>query len=106
MSDCYLHLARRYPSSKVVLTTRDPVKWLESSKATILRVNDALYGVIVHWVPLLREQRKLWTEGSGPLYQRRYGGYVEQAMNMRIAEAKAALPEDRLLIFQVQQGVG
>lgn len=109
-SDCYIELSRVYPDSKVVLTHRDPVKWMESSRATIMRVHAFIYGVIVFWVPVCWWQRRTWLECSIPLYQRKYGGYCEAAMvslgasrrssafgadlvsclqSLRVAEAKA-----------------
>lgn len=79
-SDCYIELSRAFPDSKVVLTHRDPVKWMESSKGTIMRVHAWMYGALVYWVPVCWWQRRTWLECSIPLYQRKYGGYCEAAM--------------------------
>lgn len=89
ISDSYMYFARAFPDSKVVLTRRDPDKWMTSSRATILKVEQRLYGLIVYWVPILYWQRRLWMDGGVRLYERRYGGYTEKAMELRTAEAKA-----------------
>jgi hypothetical protein len=92
-------LAEYYPSAKVLLSVRDAERWFESTQATIFS-------------PRFRE----WAQGTpfGVMGEKivyaDFGDRIEDRDFMvgyferRVAEIKTAIPVDRLLVHEVQQG--
>jgi hypothetical protein len=93
-----------YTAAKVVLTVRDPGDWFDSITNTTLRVikNGMKNGQYI-------------TEGSGALgyefvIKRGFGlitddrGHAIKRFNDHVAEVKAGVDPDRLLIFDVREG--
>ena len=97
-------LATRYPDAKVILTVRDPEDWHRSVEQTILRFmagrgqyDDA------HTNGVAEMAHKLVIEGvfDGRLDDR---DHAIRIFNAHIAEVKATIPPERLLVMDVAEG--
>ncbi|MEU8269278.1 sulfotransferase family protein [Sphaerisporangium sp. NPDC049002] len=108
-------LAEHYPEAKVVLTVRDPRRWLDSMNATILKQrgrSGTLVGkTMLRVSSLLGTDFAAFGEMSRLTVDRRvFGGRMgdpEHAMKTfqaHIEEVRAAIPPERLLVFEVRQG--
>ena len=95
----YGALAEAFPDSKVILTTRDPQKWFDSTQDTIFAP---------HWMEYLREG------DLGRFVHATINDHFDDRMHDRdhlIArfhehneEVRARIPAERLLEFEVGQG--
>ncbi|MGW4642872.1 sulfotransferase family protein [Sphaerisporangium sp. NPDC004334] len=108
-------LAAHYPEAKIVLTVRDPARWLDSMRATILKQRERGTALPARMMMLFSSMlgtdlaafmemtRRIVTE-------REFGGraddseYLTQRFEEHVAEVKAAIPPERLLVFEVRQG--
>ncbi|MDB5424690.1 MAG: hypothetical protein JWQ29_2106 [Phenylobacterium sp.] len=94
----YAELARAYPDAKVIHTERDPEAWFRSTQATIFPSaappDDA--------APFSQMFRKV----IGPLFDQRLRehDHVIEVFNRHNAQVRAAIPADRLLVYEVAQG--
>jgi hypothetical protein len=112
-------LVDAYPDAKVVLTVRDPEKWYESARKTIMRfplrrhnwIERMLYSMLKHQPGAADVPRML----DAVLWDRVFGGYpfdgkgddqkfAVEAFHRHIDEVKSYVPADRLLIFDVAEG--
>lgn len=95
----YKALADYYPDAKVILTVRDPEKWFKSLQDTIFAP---------HWMEYLP------TSEAGPYMKATINDYFDDRMHDRdhlirrfeehVAEVKAAIAPERLLVFEVAEG--
>lgn len=100
-------LTNAYPSAKVILTTRDPEKWINSIQKTVVPlVESPLWCVIgyfdpVRTGPLLRYVDLAWGGWCGMNFSR-------ETLRRRFAEhnehVRRVVPKENLLEFQVAQG--
>jgi hypothetical protein len=108
-------LAGHHPEAKVVLTVRDPQRWLESMKATILKQRGrgtTLPGqVMVRLSSLFGTDFAAFTTMTRMVVdQRVFDGRLGDADHMlktfrsHIDEVKATIPPERLLVFEPAQG--
>ena len=87
-----------YPDAKVVLTLRDPDKWFESAQATILKRD----GAARQPPPMLA---RFFETMLGDLPERVADRAVMiDFFNRHNADVMAAIPKDRLLVYEVKQG--
>ena len=102
----YKELAQRYPDAKIVLTTRDFDRWYQSANETIWELSNSVPG----WMKLIPRGRKTDRMVFGIVWDRCFGGrfedkaHAESVFNDHIAEVKASVPEDRLLVMEVKDG--
>jgi hypothetical protein len=92
-------LAEFYPDSKVLLSVRDPMSWFESTQATILsrKMND-----FIRDRPLGKMiQRVIWDTLDNRMDDR---DFMTSHFERHIEAVKAAIPGERLLVYEVQQG--
>ncbi|GAA3821075.1 sulfotransferase family protein [Sphaerisporangium flaviroseum] len=110
-------LAGHYPEAKLILTVRDPQRWLASMNATILRQRgrgSTVAGKAVTGVSrLLGSDFAAFTEMTGlTVDQRVFDGRMDdpdhllKAFRAHIDEVTSAIPPERLLVFEVGQGWG
>lgn len=107
----YDELAARYPEANVILTVRDPDKWFESSRATMLADD---YREKLNRSPIGNLMAKMWA-----FQARKYGGpkvpptalspaaLREAAIarfNAHNAQVRQKIPAERLLVFEAVQG--
>ncbi|MBO3750432.1 sulfotransferase family protein [Streptosporangiaceae bacterium NEAU-GS5] len=108
-------LADHYPEAKVILTSRDPEKWVASMQATILArraSRESLRGrMSVRLSALLGTDLAVFNEMTDLVTnQRVFDGrmadpeHMMKVFDAHLAEVRAAIPADRLLDFQVAQG--
>ncbi|GAA3508270.1 hypothetical protein FHR32_000883 [Streptosporangium album] len=108
-------LAEHYPEAKVLLTVRDPERWLASMNATILKQRDrgarfpgsvmyrlsALldtdFAAFVKMTGLTVDGRSLGGGGSDP-------DRLLKAFRSHIEEVTTVIPPERLLVYEVSQG--
>lgn len=95
----YAELAARYPDAKVVLSVRDPEAWFESITNSILKPgSEAMMGQTPR------------TGLFGRIYWRTFGGherdraYMVDYFNRWTAEVTAAIPAERLLVYDCREG--
>lgn len=98
----YKELMKKYPEAKVIHTVRDPEKWYESFKNTIIwktRQTDAPPEIQVH-VPIIK------TLIFESIFQGRFEDkdYAIEVFNKNTEDVKKTVPSGKLLIFDVQQG--
>lgn len=99
-------LAEAFPEAKVVLTVRPADKWYDSASNTIRAFSKAFPG----WMKLIPKLKKLdalqtrivWTDTFNDRFDD--PAYAKAIFNRHIEDVKAALPVDRLLVFDVTQG--
>jgi len=102
----YKELAEKYPDAKVVLTTRDFEKWYTSATETIYAIGQAGPG----WLKKIPRGRKIHEMVYGLLWDGFFGGkfedksHTEKLFHDHIAEVKASIPSDRLLVMEVKDG--
>jgi hypothetical protein len=98
----FRELGAAYPSAKFVLTIRDPEKWADSFAATIYK----LLAGREHAPP----DKRAWLEMAGRIVAET--GFPEGLEQDEMAAAyvahneavKAAIPPERLLVYQVKDG--
>ncbi|MDA2813661.1 sulfotransferase family protein [Nocardiopsis sp. RSe5-2] len=108
-------LSEHYPKAKVVLTVRDPDRWFDSAASTVFRLQ---YIVQRPWGRPLRRLVPLLSPGLGAfldmndraIRDRVFGGRYPQRreaverFRAHIDEVRDAVPEDRLLVYDVADG--
>jgi hypothetical protein len=111
----YKELVQLYPNAKVLLTVRDsPEAWWKSASSTIVRIAvsvqtpryDPGIWLLYQINPLFRKFRNLFLANYATLFP---GGIEDAAAGMaeyerHIAEVKATVPADKLLVFNVKEG--
>jgi hypothetical protein len=96
----YRELAAHYPQARVVLTVRDPREWYESMNATTLRVIRRS----------MAEHPDRPSLGTELVVNGAFGGDIDSAAHAieifeaHTAEVIAAIPAERLLVFDVREG--
>lgn len=102
----YKELMAAFPNAKVVLTVRDADRWYESTRETIYR-GSALPAWLTHILPPYRGFERMVQD---TVWQRIFHGRFEDRQyaigvyNAHIAEVKASVPAQKLLVFDVKQG--
>jgi hypothetical protein len=94
-------LAARYPDAKIVLSLRDPERWWESMDATILKSVQGMLGdparrAAMRFIELILLEQTL----GGDLSR----DNVIAAFERHNAAVRAAIPPERLLVFEAAQG--
>jgi len=109
-------LSAHFSEAKVVLSVRDPEKWLASMHATIFKQRqrgDTVMGKVMFAVSsLLGTDFAAFTKMAGmTVDQRTFGGRIdhdsERALKVfqaHVEEVTATIPPHRLLVFDVRQG--
>lgn len=98
--DFWRELATVYPNAKVILTLRDPVKWFESTQATVF--SDGMTAMIksqAAMVPFF--ERTVWKAFGNRIHDRAHMIDVFERHNEAV---KAGIPKQRLLVYEVSQG--
>jgi hypothetical protein len=91
-------LADHYPDAKVLHTTRDPDKWFDSTQATIFSPRNTGRGA-------RPEMDAFFDSWMGPLRERLADrAYMTDYFRKHDAEVIAAIPAERLLVYQVGEG--
>ena len=103
----YQEYLRLYPEAKVILTVRDPERWYDSARQTILRQQRAFPVWILPFFPRLRSflrltERLIWEGVFRGRFEDR--AYAIEVFNRHIEEVKRAVPKDRLLVYEVSEG--
>jgi hypothetical protein len=103
----YRELFAKYPDAKVVLTVRSADSWWASASETIFAIGKAVPPWLKAIVPRFG---KIFAMHDAVLGQKLFkGGMHDEAsakatFNSHIAEVKAAIPPERLLVYEVKQG--
>lgn len=95
----YRALADHYPNAKIVLTVRDPESWYRSTQETIFSPP---------WMEWLAtsEAAAFMNATVNDYFNNRMHDreYLIARFNQHVAEVKAAIPSERLLVYEVKQG--
>jgi len=99
----YQQLMAAYPDAKVLLNTREPESWYESTRETLWKVDQAL----PWWVPKVMRRMHFDIVWNG----RFKGAFADRAkaleiFNGHLDEVRRTVPPDRLLEWDVKQGWG
>jgi hypothetical protein len=111
-------LAVHYPQSKVILTVRDPDLWYDSVSATIFESARAErrplppHRKLIRWLVAQRSPDfALYPRMARATFiDRIFAGriddraHVVRVFEQHVAEVKAAIPSERLLVFEAEQG--
>lgn len=110
-------LAAHYPDAKVILTVRDPERWYESVSSTIFARALAERRLpvrrrIVRWLVARRSPdfARYPRMARATVFDRVFGGRIDDrdhvlgVFERHIAEVKDAIPDGRLLVFDVRDG--
>lgn len=111
----YAELAERYPDAKVVLTVRDPERWWQSTRETIYRAEPKLGAKLGLAFRAIFDKKARGILGLMPnvnpvLWDGDFEGRFEDKdfaigkFEAHIAEVKATIPAERLLVMQVADG--
>jgi hypothetical protein len=98
----FRELNKAYPSAKFVLTHRSPESWVESFSATIYK--------LLAGADQAPPQMKDWLAmGKAVIDKTGFPAGLDakgltEAFNAHIAAVKAAIPANRLLVYQVKEG--
>ena len=93
-------LADHYPDAKILHSVRDPGRWYESTQETIFAPGSGVAGGAGPMKPFF----EVVTEGiSGHLHDR---DFMIDHFNRHTEAVKAAIPAERLLVFEASQGWG
>ena len=113
-------LAEHYPDAKIVLSIRDPQQWYDSVTRTIFkraleeRRGLPMHRRVIRWLvarrvpdfalyPRMARATVIDRIFDGRIDDREHGVSV---FERHIAEVKASIPGDRLLVFNVREGWG
>lgn len=109
-------LVAAYPEAKVLLSVRDPDRWYDSAANTIYRMTapetEAVRGALADVLPA-ETAAQLSATGAFVnelIWQSTFGGrFADRAQAIRIfnehnAAVRAAVPPERLLVYEVTQG--
>ena len=110
----YAELAEQNPEAKVVLTVRDPERWYESTRETIFELTAAVGVRPVCWLAAVTRLRRFRNMTSDIIWGPRghFGGRFEDrdhaisVYQAHIEEVRERIPSDRLLEYEIKQGVG
>ena len=114
----YREHMERYPDAKVILTVRPFEKWYNSVYSTVWQAGpqtlpeklgmmlklatNARIRKVVKCIKFVK--RMIWEEEFKGKFEDK--AFVEKRFNEHIAEVKAYVPEDKLLIYDVRDGWG
>lgn len=95
-------LSQHYPKAKVILTERDPERWFDSTQKTIFRPNpdEPLEERTDPWALMVLKIIGDDTFGGNT----RDRDHCIAVFERHNAAVKAALPPERLLVYEVKQG--
>lgn len=98
----YRELAAAYPNARFVLTVRSAASWVDSFSATIYRLLSAPENFppeMKDWLAMAT--RVIASSGFGPGLD---AADLERGFEAHTIKVKAAIPQDRLLVFDVKEG--
>jgi len=98
----FRELNAAYPDARFVLGTRDPRSWAESFGATIYKLISEPEKVPEHMHDWLAMASDVIQQTGIPLGTDLEG--LEAAFNAHLAAVKAAIPAERLLVYEARQG--
>ena len=92
-------LAAHYPNAKVLLSVRDPDKWFESTRETIL--SDG-----IRELTSLTPDKEFFQETVFKDYVGHFGdrAFITSYFKRHNEEVQRAIPKERLLVYDVSQG--
>lgn len=104
----YREILAHWPDAKVILTVRDAEGWWTSTRATIYAVSqDIPQRWVGRYLPVIGGVFKITVAA---IWKGRFGGrfldkeYAISVYNQYNESVKAALPADKLLVFDVKEG--
>ena len=98
----YREVINTYPEAKVMITVRDPERWFESINGMLSQVRTLNLPV-----PRVRRvKRFIETYAINGLFEGKVDdkAYMINFFEKHIANVKALVPEDRLLVYSVTEG--
>ena len=105
----YRELAEKYPDAKVILTVRSTESWWKSASQTIFAIGKAA----PFWLPMIvPRMRKVLGMHKALLWKRTFDErmddprYAKRVYERHNAAVKAAIPAERLLVYEVKDGWG
>jgi Sulfotransferase domain len=104
----YREPMENYPEAKVILTVRDPERWYDSVRQTILFTS----GTFPQWALLLSPRMLVFQRMLDRLWDRLFRGRFEDrafaidVFNRHNEQVRRDVPADRLLVYEIGQGWG
>lgn len=92
-------LAAHYPDAKIVHTVRDPDDWFESTQETIFA--DRSPAMMIMEGPLVPFFAMIHAQFGQKIHDR---AFMLAHFRQQTADVKAAIPRERLLIYEISQG--
>ncbi len=92
-------LAAYYPKAKVILSLREPEKWVESTQETILSPQFSPAMAKMPFGPVVKNV--VWRFFDGRIHDR---AHLLAVFNRHTEEVRRAIPKDRLLVFEAKDG--
>ena len=104
----YRELLDKYPEAKVILTVRDPERWYDSVRQTILFAFSAFPKWIVMLSPRMRVFQRMMDRLWDGLFQGRFEdrAFAIDAFSRHNEQVRRDVPADRLLVYEISQGWG
>jgi len=115
----YQELMEAFPNAKVLLSIRDPVKWYNSVKNSILRANNEMTSWPGSWYFYMMGKAKFFNVCRqicrSPIKDSQLGLGMFQAVELgeeaavqfyheHVNQVKSIVPADRLLVWEVSEG--
>ncbi|KIJ48057.1 hypothetical protein M422DRAFT_28548 [Sphaerobolus stellatus SS14] len=98
-------LYKTYPDAKFILTVRDPSKWSQSVKNTIMKAIEEAKKAAPSISPPLKAALEFGDETiNGWYHSGRMFTHGEEEFLKHIERVKRAVPADKLLIYDVREG--
>jgi hypothetical protein len=103
----YETFMKRYPDAKVILSVRDPERWHESARQTILYARNAF----PRWLRVIAPRMRHFTRMIDRIAWNGlfHGRFEDKAFAIDVfkrhnEQVQRLVPPDRLLVYEVQQG--
>ncbi|GJJ12976.1 hypothetical protein Clacol_007223 [Clathrus columnatus] len=91
-----------YPNAKFVLTVRDPSKWENSLKATVLKAREL---TDKNQVKPKMEGKARWAKTYFDVYHKgRLATHAKEELEEHTENVKSTIPADQLLVYDVKEG--
>lgn len=98
----YQECLETFPEAKVILTVREPDEWYESARATIYPIQRVLFNFLPGGKKVGR--KTIWHQVFEGRFEERE--YAIKAFHRHTEEVKRSVAEDKLLVFDVEDGWG
>ena len=110
----YKKLVEQYPDAKVILSYRDPEKWYESARKTILRPLPSFFIPVTRFIGLFNKNMSYFPRIYNVIMSEIFHKLMQDKTNDRkfminlykewVEDVKKTVPAEKLLVFEAREG--